>query len=1110
MVGAMAKTIGLSLLLGASMIPASAQSRNASEIRGTVHDASGGVVPDVSVTGTNTATGQVVRGKTNKSGIYDFPYVPPGPYAITFVKDGYEEVTKTNLILTVDVVTVDADLRVGNTTAQVSVDASNSSLLQTETPEVGTTLTTEMLSALPNPTSKWSNLTSVLPGVAAVKINGSLSAMAGGSGNSGAYVGFNGGEANEINIMTNGAENFTIQAHDAEWQSQPLDAIADVTVATGTFGADGGNGTSVINLTIKSGTNHFHGSAWEIAENTFLNTKPWGATTKTATHWNKYGYSIGGPVLRNRLFFFQSQQWNHYTAAANGFYTVPENAVRGLGTTNGDSVFDPSIYGTIYDPATSQIVNGVRVRQPFPNNTIPAGRISPVAAAILKYYPLANQPYSNGSNYNWTGPAAPTDYYNWIYRVDYDVTASNRLSTTGSIERLPYWGPTVGTPDNFFGTGGKPYGYNTYQGTDAWSPSSAILNESRFSYYKVYRQYYCKDTGVTNTLGLSNVPYDIFPAVNFSGGARNPYGGNRCSPSGTTEYSYAVSDSVSWLKGKHTFRFGGEGNWMSSHSVQSQSSGSFSFNGNSTTNPNLNIATGISSPKGGSGLADFMLGSVDSWSNTNSIAPVITNWLLQYYAQDAYKIRPNLTVNVGLRAVYQTGLKETQGRFANFQPNLINPATGTLGAVAFGSVSLGHAMETNRWFYQPRAGFSWSPRTNWVVRGGFGLYAVPWASTTYSENVGTGYQGFGSLTQAAGNFDPVMSFTDPSPNLTYPTSADLKPSLLNGQSISYLPPNIPSQYQDEHMVGIQHLLGGYLIDVAYVGTTIHHKLFQTNYTQIPEDQLGSSKHPYSQYSGVTYMTRNGWGNYNSLQVQSRRQFKNGFTYQANYTYSKNLDTGSTSGLQSASGLDIYQSSYSPAANYGPALNDYRHMLNGGIVYRLPFGRDMQFLNRPGFVDSVVGGWQLASTFQWHAGTPITPTVGGEPFSASGLFSGNAWFANRVGSGKLSHRTLGRWYNVNDFAVPANNTLGNTGRNVIFGPRYSDIDMGLAKSFHIPRIETGSFQFRIDAQNVMNHHAWGEPSTAIYATPALNDTNDAGAISAHGAGRSLQLEGHLRF
>ncbi len=1109
---AMAQILALSLLSGTLVNPAAAQNRNASEIRGTVHDASGAVVPNVSVTATNTATGQIVQGKTNDSGIYDFPYVPPGQYLITFVKDGYEKVTKTNLVLTVDIVTVDADLRVGSTSTQISVDASNSSLLQTESPEVGTTLSTEMLSTLPNPGSKWSNLTSFLPGVAAVKINsGNAAGMAGGPSYSGAYVGFNGSEANEINVMTNGSENFTIQAHDAEWQGQQLDAIAEVTIATGSFGADGGNGTSVVNLNIKGGTNQFHGSAWEIVQNTAFNTAPWGTNARSITHWNKYGYSIGGPVLKNRLFFFQSQQWNPYTSGPTGFYTVPESAVRGIGTANGAAVFDPSIYGTIYDPSTTQTVNGVTVRQPFPNNTIPLSRFNPVSQAILQYYPQANKAYSNGSNYSWIGPAAPTDYYNWIYRVDYDVTKSNRLSTTGSIEKLPYYGPTVGIPTNFFGTGGKPYGYYTYQGTDAWSPLSSVLNEARFSYYKVHRQYYCNDTDVVDKLGLKNVPFDIFPAVNFSGGARLPYGGNRCSPGGTTEFSDALSDSVSWLKGKHTFRFGGEWNWMSSHTVQSQSSGNFNFNGNATTNPNLNTSTGVSKAAGGSGIADFILGDVDSWSNTVSIAPVITNWLLQYYGQDAYKLKSNLTLTMGLRAVYQTGLKEIQGRYVNFQPTLINPATGTPGAVAYGTESLGHSMEQNRWFYQPRLGFSWSPKADWVVRGGFGLYIVPWASTTYSVNVGTGYQGFGSLTQTAGDFNPVMSFSDPAPNLTYPTNADLTPSLLNGQSIQYLPPNIPSQFQDQHMFGVQHVIHGYLIDVAYVGTTIHNKLFQTDHTQIPVGQLGSSTHPFSQYSGLPYLTRNGWGNYNSLQVQSRNEFKHGLAYQVTYTLSKNLDTGSTAGLQSASGLDIYQNAYSPSANYGPALNDFRHMLNGGIVYLLPFGRDREFLNHRGLLEKVVGGWQTASTFQWHAGTPITPIVGSEPFSSSGLYSGSAWFANRTGSGKLGNRTLGRWYNVNDFTVPANNTLGNTGRNVISGPRFSNVDLSLAKSSHLPWLgEAATFQFRVDAQDFMNHHPWGQPNDQIYGTSALNDANDAGAISSHGTGRALQLEGHLRF
>jgi hypothetical protein len=637
------------------------------------------------------------------------------------------------------------------------------------------------------------------------------------------------------------------------------------------------------------------------------------------------------------------------------------------------------------------------------------------------------------------------------------------------------------------------------------------LNEARYSILNQNMNWTTPDTNVVGKLGLQNAADDVFPHVYISGGARTPYPVNGDLFALIHDGGYAASDSVTWSKGKHSLKFGGEWDLGTDDFAWAEiSSGNFNFNGNSTVNPNIDKTTGVANATGGSGLADFLLGEVDSWSNTVPIIPRHTLWTLQLYAQDSFKLRSNLTVNFGLRALYQTGVKEIHGRFDNFEPNLINPATNTPGAVEFGSVSLGHSIENNRWFYMPRLGASWSFRPNWTLRGGFGLYNVPWTDNNYGGGTGNGYAAFGSSTAPTNSFEPVFALQSPSPSLTYPTNADLTPTLFNGQGVGYLPPGIPITYEDEHQVGVQHVIHGYLIDVAYVGTTTHHHFFQSDYTQIPQSQLGASTHPFPQYSNVTYTLANGYGNYNSLQVQSKKQFHSGFTYQLTYTYAHKLDTGTGTGAIGAQ-EEVYQNAYSPKANYGPAANDIRHFVNGSIVYELPFGKNKPFLNRGILVDELIGGWQVATVFQRHTGTPITPTVASEPFANSGLYSGGAWYANRVGSGKLSHHTLGEYYNVNDFAVPANNTLGDEQRNCVFGPGFTDIDLSAGKRFRIPKLgERASFEFKADAFNALNHPNWGQPNGNIYGTPALNATNGAGSIGSFGPMRNLQLEGHVRF
>jgi hypothetical protein len=1102
----MTLAICICILFFACGIAADAQNRNAAEIRGTVHDASGGAVQDVSVTAINNETGQMVQGKTNASGIYDFPYVPSGTYTVTFVKDGYGQVTRTNLLLTVAVVTVDADLRVGNTTAQVQVDASTAALLQSESPEINLTLSPDLLMELPNVGGNWQTMTELLPGVAP-----SAEATSHAAGQAtGYWVSINGSQTGQSGYLLDGGVATNLRTINPGILVPPLDAIAEVNTSTALFGAESGNGTAIMNVITKGGTNQFHGAIWERVQNTAFEAKTFQASGPiTPYHWNQYGFAVGGPVLRNRLFFFGSFQRNPTVGGASAFYTEPEDAVRGIGTPNGDAVFDPNVYGIIYDPATQQIVNGIKTRQPFPNNTIPVARISPIAANVMQYYPRANMPFSNGVNYSF--PAISQSLTTlYTYRMDYDVSQTNRL--LGSIIHA--------ADDVNDAYPANPSGFlNLHEGladiasqlTDVWSISPSLVNEARISGFHFNEPLSSPATNVMSKLGLQNAAEDVFPYINISGGPRSPSTLNNALFATYRDVMYEAGDSVTWSLGKHSLKFGGEWNRATDDFAwDSINSGNFNFTGVATINPNLNTTTGVANAVGGSGLADFLLGDVASWTNTIPIVTRLTVWNLQAYAQDSYKIQPNLTATLGLRFLHQAGMSELHGRYSNFEPNLINPATGTPGAVAFGSTTLGHTMEKGQNFFQPRLGVAWSFRPSWVLRGGFGLYNIQWSANNYSANLGIGYSAFGQAIAPTNSYEPAFNWQSGIPSMTYPTAANLTPSSLNGSSVNYQPYNSPIVYLAEYQVGLQHLIGGYMFDVAYVGTKGSNLAFWSSYTQIPLSQLGSSTHPFSQYSNVTYLLNNGTSNYNSLQIQSKKQFKNGFIYQATYTYAKSLDTGTGTGGVDAGSIDTYQNSYDPMANYGPTQGSLRHTFNGSAVYELPFGRNKPFLNSGILMDALFGGWQVSTAFQFHTGTPFTVVVGGA--DDSGRYSGGSWFPNQVGSGKLSNPKQHAWFNTADFQVPAPDTLGNERRNGVYGPGFSQIDLSAAKSFRLPKLGEGTFfEFKADAFNALNHPNLAIPNNTIYSTPALNEAAGSGSIAgAIGDMRKLQLAGHIRF
>ncbi|MGC2726741.1 MAG: carboxypeptidase regulatory-like domain-containing protein, partial [Candidatus Acidiferrales bacterium] len=560
--------------------PAFPQSRNTGEIRGTVTDTSGAVVAGATVTLTNKDTGETKDFTTNKDGIYDTVSTPPGNYSITVTAKGFKKFVRGPFTLNVDVITEDAALEVGAISETVTVEANGVPLLETETGYQGAILEKKTIGVLPQvgagiTGNDWANFNILLPGASSAPSQPGSEGS--GSYNAGDAISINGNLPNYANYLADGAVVQLPVSNNVD--NTLFEAISEVQITTSSFSAEYGIGGAVFNQISKSGTNSFHGSAYEYWQNNILNASPYfavqqadGSYAKAAPpylRYNEYGGSIGGPIIKNKLFvFFVVDKIYNNGAPATHVSTVPTLAERGMGTAfPGD--YDFSGNPTIYNPASAG-VNGVRT--PFANNVIPAGSADPVAVKLLSFYPMPNAagtPYTDSTTHitypgdiqnNFTFAAsAPNPNLRFFGRIDYDLSEKNRMMFSISQKNNP--GQNINSspcPLNCFS--GDIDGYNV-QYSDTWTISPTLVNEFRMGYTKQGNWFVPQTIGFDNSsmLGLQYAKANVFPNINITG-----YGGccTQLLQPGTNaiyiENLYDPSDTLTLVKGRHILHFGVE------------------------------------------------------------------------------------------------------------------------------------------------------------------------------------------------------------------------------------------------------------------------------------------------------------------------------------------------------------------------------------------------------------------------------------------------------------------------------------------------------------------------------------------------------------------------
>lgn len=1072
-------TLSACALLLAAALPASAQNANSGEVKGTVTDVSNAVVPGATVTILNKATGVAITTSTNNDGLYDVPSVPPGSYSITFSKAGFRDSVDSNITVIVGTVALDSKLEIGAANEQVVVTA-DAPLVQTEDSGQRTDFDAKAVQDAPTVGGIWYNeLTNVLPGV-----NGGGSQDASGQG-----IGINGTQAYSSSFLLEGSTATQPRDANASNNYPPIDAIGEVNVNTANFGAQYGNGVASFNVILKSGANRFHGSAFEFIQNDAFNARNYFNTGKAAPlRWNQYGGSIGGPIIKDKLFFYFTFQNNPATSSGVYFATVPTQGANGIAS----GVFPT----TIIDPTTGL---------PFSNNTIPTDRLDPVALNIQKYFPAPNVAGTLVNNYSvvQTNPSTSRWY---VGKIDYQVSANNRLS--GSLEYLPV--TLVNSIDAFCSLGfdcTKGNNYNELgQITDTWTINTTTVNEARIGNLREVDRYvpptYGK--GYPTTIGLqptygTNSPADIFPDITInSGGGIGGIGLGGGTHADLADGSLVESDVFTLIKGKHTIKIGGEfdKNYQNYTNWGDVSSGNFQFNG---------VSTGVP-------YADFLLGDVYGWYVYDYAETGARMWNLGAFVQDDFKASSKLTLNIGLRYQHQGGWGEVQNRWGTFSPTVVNTgeyvAPGTLGAITYGGQGGRGTIQDAAEQIAPRIGLSYAPSPTWAIRSSYGIFDTPWSTDPYTNAYGLGLNPRGSL-----GYGSTAAFQlktgPPAGSVVYPSLSNLSNSQFNYQAVDYYPQKRPVTYYQEALLSVQHQIPGQvLLDVSYVFTKGTHQNFARDVNQVPESELSPkginyAATPYPQYTSIQGHLFDGYSNYNALQLRAEKRLSHGLNFIVNYAWSKTMDAGTSSGH--SAGVDLWQNAYNVAANYGLSTLDTRNTLNGSATYELPFGEGKHFALH-GLVDEIAGGWRATGVFQVHSGIPFTPTVGSQDLSnsyASACNCGFAWFPNRVGNPSVAHPSISQWFNTAAYAAPANGTFGNAGRDSLTGPAWRDLDLSLGKAFQL--IEGIRLEVRADSFNILNHPNFGQPSGSV----GLGVAGGEQITSASGA-RQIQLGGRFTF
>jgi hypothetical protein len=1104
-------------------------------ITGTVTDPKDAVVPGAEVTARNVHTGVETRATTNGSGVYNIRFLPIGQYELAVKAAGFATQTIPAFPLEIDqTAKFNVQLTVGSEAQTVKVNELTAPILNTENPTLSGTFTANTIQSFPLNGLDFSALTLYVPGAVST---------AGTSGTT--VIERSTYYTDSVNVNGNRAQanNYTLDGIDINETFNNLisyspspQSLQELKVLTANSPADYGNvnGGGVVAV-LKSGTNNYHGSAFGYLQDYKINANSWSNNHAVPIipvnpySQSQFGGTFGGPIKRDKLFFFVDYLGSRYHKGGTGQASVFTQAMR-----NGD--FSALLSGS--NPV--QLYNSQNGFAPFVGDMgVPI--VNSVAIYLFahpQYYPLPNAAPSDGiANNNLQGPTRQFKANNQgDIKIEYDPRPSDKITGFYSMSTA-YDGQTALLAITFPGANHYPTKVTGANWVHVFSPS--IVNSARIGFTRtVWNQGLPTDpTGQFGTSGNSKVgitfpnqSYDGFSYQNIQGGtssATNPANslsgvGTPAFDGGIIDNTYSYIDNLTWQNGRHTWSMGVQAIRYQNNYPTSNNYGylgQLTYSGNFTSNGST----------GGYGGADFVMDYVSAAQGTLASVNVgQRQWRIAGFVSDDFKLMPNLTLNIGLRYEWDEPWIEENNKTGN-----IDIATGQViyadhvpAGAPVGSGICGNrgCYDSNFRQIMPRLGFAYQATTRFVIRGGYG------ATSFYEGN--SSNQRLTSITpfiQAVNA--PTVSPTPGNPGT--PRNAQegfSNGTLSNGGTFNVYPKNIqPAYVQEWNLTAEYALTNSMSLQVGYLGEQGQHIEDYGNLNQwVVNGDPTSAPYYNNKYLGVNAIDPSvsiGSGgllitesraamDYNGLQAVLRQRLSHGLEYTVNYTYSKALTNSLGNYALNVNGFSgAFQNYYNSAADWGPAGYDVRHNLSAIGVYELPFGRGKQFLSGVNsWEDQVLGGWSIATAILGYSGLPQSATGPGNNSNSYGNSR-----PNQYRTIKIVHRSINNWFGTDPsasycqtpgvdngvcaFGVPAPNTFGTARNGNLRGPGYFNTDLSMFKDFHVWREQ--ALGFRFDAFNAFNIASYGNPDVGI------TDSN-FGNISNQGSGAVRSVERHLQF
>jgi len=1020
-----------------------AQAQSTASLNGVVTDPAGATVPNATVTAKNIGTGVESTTQSDGAGAYLFPSLPIGNYRVEVTAAGFRKAVIPELTLQVaSVVTNDIRLQVGQVDQQVEITA-DSVLIENTTTSLSQVISEKTVQEIPLNGRHFTDLSLLTPGTITPPQNGFLSAPLRGQGSFG--INTAGQREDTTNWLVNGI-NLNDPVQNQLTFQPPIDTLAEYKIDNSTFPAQyGRNSGAIVNLATRSGTNDFHGEAFDFFRNSALDARNFFNFASTGPQApfkrNDFGASLGGPIKKNKAFFFLAYEGLRQKQQLTVTTTVPSL----------DQI------ATVTSPAVTSLLSLVpNANFARPNSTDVAG--DPGTWTGFTGGAVANVSLNQGS----------ADF-------DYDISDKDRIHAYYVIQKDLRQEPTQNS--NLPGFGDTRDGLrHLFTISEDHTFNAALTNTVRLGFNRIHLIFTptALDPADFNITLPDGAPSGVgIPNIVVNGAMQ--FGGPTGEPQGRGDTTVVLNDTLSWLKGRHTFAFGGEIRRAYNNNI-AENVGSFTF----------------------TSMANFLADSSSAFTvllgagNDKLVQPSYAG-----FAQDSFKLTPNFTIIYGLRYEWNSTPSESQDRFTNF-----DPATGNL-------VAAPQPYSTNNKNFQPRFGFAWDPfkdgKTS--VRGGYALM-----TQDPTTNIVTGLSGnpLFAIPVSVSSASSAITLEDPSASIT---GLSLGPSAINS--------NFSNSYAQDWNLSVQRQVGSSLsLEVSYVGVKGTHLQFTRNINQpfvtdgiynsvrpflsVP---LGSpilpaqctAPNPVCPYGNINQVDSGGNSNYNALWVKATKHFKQGFEFLASYTYAKSLDynslsTGESIGLQNA---------YDPRADYGPSEFDVRHRFVLSGFYELPFRK-----NR------LVSGWQLGIVTQAQSGSPINPTLTIGPGTGISLVvrpditgpvsttgNPNQWFTDK--SVFVSPCVAA----IPPSTVPTC-TPGDLSRDAITGPDFINTDFSVTKDTKLT--ERFTLQFRSEFFDIFNHPNFGNPvlTTTSAAFGQIQSTRFP--TGDFGSSRQIQFALKLKF